>query len=1045
MSLRRTSLTAETLLESARGPAAVLDPRFQIVAANRAYAEVTQTPHEVLIGQKIFALLPRYTADPASTGVRKLTQSLQRVARRCVTDTVPVRQYEIRSGWPQGGRLEKRYWSVFNSPVFDSQGKLAYIVHRIEDVSDFVQRTTTSAEHARLQKELREESERTRREYARRAGEVLSANFRLTRANDEIKRLYEQSRTQAERSLWELNEQLRTFIEYSPVALAMFDRKMRYLQASRRWRDDYQLGEQNLVGRSHYDIVPNSPKRWREARRRALAGEVVRVEEDRFEKPDGAVQWLRWEVRPWYEGADSIGGIVIFTEDISERKRVVDALAERNALLDTVSETAPIGLGFVDTDFRVVRFNRTMAEFAGLTPEACIGRTVADIAPDLWGTLAPLYKRALAGKSVVDREISGLVKANSGRCGYWRVSYYPVRVGKKIIGVGIVAADITETKRNEDALRESEARFRQLVHALPAAVYTCDVKGRLLIYNAAAVKLWGREPDRQRDRWCGSYRIYDGEGRPLKRRQLAVAQATREDRAIKGLERIIERPDGSRSCVLAFPDPLHDGTGRVTGAVNILFDITALKETENALRTTERKLRTLSRAVEQSPASVLITDPSGEIEYVNPTFTEVTGYKLEEVLGKNPRILKSGHQSPEFYRNLWETIKAGRDWRGEFCNRKKNGEEMWEFAVIAPIHEADGTITHFVAIKEDITQRRRALEALHDREERLRAILNTVMDAVITIDRQGRIVRVNRATELMFGYTEAELLAQNLRILLPSTYHEEHEHDVDHYLHHGTSKFGDGRELQARRKDGRIFFIELAMTELRYLSLFTCVLHDITERRKLESEVLRIGEDERQRVAADLHDGICQELMGISFVASAVQRELQEANPKLAAKVKALSEAISQAAGHTRAVARGMTPVVADKNGLMLTLRQLAMNTAQGHRIRCTFECPAPVIINDTVTANQLYRVAQEALQNAIRHGAASRITIKLSEIDGGICLRIRDNGRGLSAKTGPDAGMGLRTMRYRTALIGGQLSLRSRPCGGAEVLVRLPQNSPHL
>ena len=120
----------------------------------------------------------------------------------------------------------------------------------------------------------------------------------------------------------------------------------------------------------------------------------------------------------------------------------------------------------------------------------------------------------------------------------------------------------------------------------------------------------------------------------------------------------------------------------------------------------EEKIRQLSRAVEQSPASIVITNPAGDIEYVNPKFIEVTGYTLAEVLGKNPRILKSGEMSPEAYGVLWQTIAAGKEWSGEFHNKKKNGELYWESASISPIRDLAGRVTHYVAVKEDITARK---------------------------------------------------------------------------------------------------------------------------------------------------------------------------------------------------------------------------------------------------------------------------------------------------------------------------------------------------
>ena len=138
---------------------------------------------------------------------------------------------------------------------------------------------------------------------------------------------------------------------------------------------------------------------------------------------------------------------------------------------------------------------------------------------------------------------------------------------------------------------------------------------------------------------------------------------------------------------------------------------------ENAIRRhrAEEQVRKLTRAVEQSPASVVITDTEGKIEYVNPKFTSLTGYSSEEVLGENPRILKSGEHPREFYEGLWTTILAGREWRGELHNLKKNGELFWEQSSVSPVRDRDGNITHFVAVKEDVTHRKQ----LEEERERL--------------------------------------------------------------------------------------------------------------------------------------------------------------------------------------------------------------------------------------------------------------------------------------------------------------------------------------
>jgi PAS domain S-box-containing protein len=181
---------------------------------------------------------------------------------------------------------------------------------------------------------------------------------------------------------------------------------------------------------------------------------------------------------------------------------------------------------------------------------------------------------------------------------------------------------------------------------------------------------------------------------------------------------------GEQSLIAWSNTALLDDSGSVEYIVATGIDVTARRHAE-------MQVRQLSRAVEQSPSTVVITDVDGNIEYANPKFTEITGYTLDEVMAQNPRLLKSGVVAAEVFDDLWATITAGKEWRGEFCNRKKNGELYWELASISPIRDEEGRITHFVKVGEDITKRKQAEEALdafaHTVAHDLRNPLNLVI------------------------------------------------------------------------------------------------------------------------------------------------------------------------------------------------------------------------------------------------------------------------------------------------------------------------------
>ncbi len=725
--------------------------------------------------------------------------------------------------------------------------------------------------------------------------------------------------------------------------------------------------------------------------------------------------------------------------DFIERCGAEQALAESRESSLAVMDALSAHIAVVDENGKIVRVNESWRRFArkshGIPGRMNEGANYVNACE----------KAARNGSENAARMLQGMRDVLAGRVREFcfeypchapdRKRWFIARVTRVADGGlrGVVTAheDITGRKEAELALLEQKNLLRAITESTPDLIFAKDRESRWLTANPAAFAAIGKTASEVIGR-----RETDWHDDP---REAALLRAN--DRRImksgvaETIEEVLTSAKGETRTYQSTKSPLRDASGRVVGIVGVARDITALKLVEESLRLSAHQVRTLSHAVEQSPASVVITTPTGEIDYVNRKFTEVTGYTPGEVLGKNPRILKSGEQPRKFYKEMWDAITAGREWRGEFCNRRKNGELFWEYAVIAPVIGSDEKVRHFVAIKEDITERRRAFEALRDREERLRAILNTVVDAVITIDRGGIITGVNPATVRMFGHTEAEMVGQNVKMLMPMPYHSEHDRYIENYRRTGERKIiGIGREVRAQRRDGSIFPVELAVSEVNHMGLFTGVIRDISERRKLEEALIGGIEREQRKFGQDLHDGLGQRLTGLEMLSHALARELESRAPALAKQAKRLNDELRDTVTDARRLSHNLAPVALDGGGLMQGLEELARSTSRIPKTRCHFTCKAPVSVENQTVAMHLYRIAQEAVNNALKHGKARRIEITLRDRVDGIEIRVENDGRPFPAHPAA-GGIGLDAMRHRASMIGATLRIERGLRGGARVV----------
>lgn len=360
-----------------------------------------------------------------------------------------------------------------------------------------------------------------------------------------------------------------------------------------------------------------------------------------------------------------------------------------NALFRQLFENMRIGAAVFSAygqgeDFVFTDLNRGAERIDDLERSAVIGRTLTEVFPAVHttGLLDALRRVRRTG---VPEHFPVTYYRDEKRAG-WREGYiYRLSSGEVVC----LYDDVTERQRAEEALRESEARWRSIIGMQSVAIVVVDAQHRIRYVNKAAEALFAKD------------------GRELQGAEFGFP-------VVQGEVADIEIIRANRTIAYA---QMRATPMRWAGEDQFLLmlqDVSAHKRAEG-------DLRKLFQGVEQSPVSVVITDVEGNIEYVNPKFTEVTGYTYAEVMGKNPRVLKSGDAKPSAYAELWQTIRAGEVWRGEFHNKRKNGELFWELAAIAPVRDARGKITHFVAVKEDITERKATEERLR-RSQRLELI-----------------------------------------------------------------------------------------------------------------------------------------------------------------------------------------------------------------------------------------------------------------------------------------------------------------------------------
>lgn len=548
-------------------------------------------------------------------------------------------------------------------------------------------------------------------------------------------------RKQSEKALKETKLLLERIAATSPAIITVYDVKSQkniYQNKSLLESLGYKKRtskELQVHGFSRNDLIHKDDKKILDEEYKQIEdlkdGESYSVEY-RIKGVDGKWNWIR-KVYSIFQRNDSgkVEQIVSIFENVTDRKESEIALKLSEEFNRAINENSPLGISVRTKTGRLLTCNSSWEKIHDKTEKDIINdktkerrELVLDKEDDYLNIWGDKVKEIFSNGGTLHIPGLKLYTGKSKKIKWVSKYYYAIKDTEgNVDRIVIITEDITERKLAEEAFKESQRTLVTLMGNLPGMAYRCanDRDWTMEFVSEGCHELTGYKNFELLNNAAASYSSLI-HAEDTENVWNDVQTAINERRSFELIYRIITN-NKKEKWVWEKGQGVYSEEGKLLALEGFITDITVRKKAEE-------ELRKLYQGVQQSPASIIITDLNGSIEYVNPSFTNTTGYSAEEVYGNNPRLLKSGYTKPEEYNKMWETIREGREWKGVFHNKKKNGELFWESATISPIKDESGKTTHFLAVKEDITEQKRKdekiLNSLKEKEVMLREIHHRV-------------------------------------------------------------------------------------------------------------------------------------------------------------------------------------------------------------------------------------------------------------------------------------------------------------------------------
>ena len=785
--------------------------------------------------------------------------------------------------------------------------------------------------------------------------------------------------------------------------------------------------------------------------------------------------------------------MVCYFYDLSEQKRMEAAVRASESLYRTIARSIPGGgVYVVDKDFRYLVAEGPVTEAFRLRREGLEGRTVMEAFPDERGQrMVERLQQTFAGERV-EFETSF-----NGRVFWTQQAPLLDSIGHAII----VTLEITERKKAEDALRQSEERFARFMQQLPGLAWIKDMEGRYVYANAAAEKAFNTPHER----------LYGSTDEDIFPPETAAQFKQNDQHALVEAEGVqvietLRHPDGvmHSSLVSKFPIPGPDGSPMLIGGT--AFDITERLGAEEALRESEERFRAILR---QATAGIVRKDAQGRFVYVNEAFCNMLGYTESDLLGKTVWDFLHPDDIAENRRSYQRLMREGIPFKLERRFLREDGSIIWVDASVSPILDASGRPHSAVAVEVDVTGRKQAEDALRElnlqledrvlsRTARLRTVnqtlreeiaerrkieealrrseaaareneetLSTLFDllpvGISFLDPDGQIIRMNSALENILKLSKQEITSKDY-------------HSRTYIRANGTlmppAEFASARALAGGKtvygvetgivlEDRQVIWTSVSAAPVAVANVGAVVVTvDITDNKRAEralqesrerlqilsQRLVEVQEEERRAIARELHDRVGQTLAALNINLLIVSGQLaDQVDEAIRTRMQDSMKLVAETIALVRDVMSNLRPSVLDDYGLEAALQSHVEQYMSRYDIKVVFDKPRPSVprLGPSVEMT-LLRIAQEAMMNIAKHAQASEIRLSLRQEQDAIHMTIQDNGTGIQSweVANRPGSHGMTIMRERAEAIGGSLKVSSVPGTGTTVDVSIPMES---